>query len=34
MDVFLPPRATITVKVGDAVRGGETVIAVLHSANG
>jgi phosphatidylserine decarboxylase len=31
MDVFLPPRSTITVKVGDVVRGGETVIAVLHS---
>jgi phosphatidylserine decarboxylase len=30
MDIFLPPAATITVKVGDAVRGGETVIAVLH----
>ena len=30
MDVFLPPAATIQVKVGDAVRGGETVIAVLH----
>ena len=32
MDVFLPPTATIRVKVGDVVRGGETVIAVLHSA--
>jgi phosphatidylserine decarboxylase len=31
MDVFVPASATITVKVGDAVRGGETVIAVLHS---
>ena len=30
MDVFLPPTATIRVNVGDAVRGGETVIAVLH----
>ena len=29
MDVFLPPTATITVKVGEMVRGGETVIAVL-----
>ena len=29
MDVFLPSSATITVKVGDVVRGGETVIAVL-----
>jgi phosphatidylserine decarboxylase len=32
MDVFLPGTATIRVKVGDVVRGGETVIAVLHSA--
>jgi hypothetical protein len=31
MDVFLPESATIVVKVGDAVRAGETVIAVLHS---
>ncbi|HEV8345733.1 MAG TPA: phosphatidylserine decarboxylase [Vicinamibacterales bacterium] len=31
MDVFLPPTAAITVKVGDFARGGETVIAVLHS---
>ena len=30
MDVFVPLSATITVKVGEAVRGGETVIAVLH----
>jgi phosphatidylserine decarboxylase len=30
MDVFLPPEATITVAVGAMVRGGETVIAVLH----
>jgi len=30
MDVFLPPSATIRVKVGDVVRGGETVVAVLH----
>lgn len=30
MDVFLPPTATIAVEIGDAVRGGETVIAVLH----
>jgi hypothetical protein len=29
MDVFLPPSATIRVKVGEMVRGGETVIAVL-----
>ena len=31
MDIFLPTTATITVRVGDRVRGGETVIAVLHS---
>ena len=30
MDVFVPLSATIRVGVGDAVRGGETVIAVLH----
>jgi phosphatidylserine decarboxylase len=30
MDVFLPRTAEIRVKVGDAVRGGETVIALLH----
>lgn len=30
MDVFLPPSATVTVTVGQKVRGGETVIAVLH----
>jgi phosphatidylserine decarboxylase len=30
MDVFLPTNATIKVKPGDVVRGGETVIAVLH----
>jgi phosphatidylserine decarboxylase len=29
MDVFLPTSATITVAVGEVVRGGETVIAVL-----
>jgi len=31
MDVFVPHDATITVHVGATVRGGETVIAVLHS---
>jgi phosphatidylserine decarboxylase len=31
MDVFLPPNAAIRVRPGDAVRGGETIIAVLHS---
>jgi phosphatidylserine decarboxylase len=30
MDVFLPPTAKLTVRMGQAVRGGETVIAVLH----
>jgi len=30
MDVFLPAGAQIEVKVGDTVRAGETVIAVLH----
>jgi phosphatidylserine decarboxylase len=34
MDVFLPPSAAIAVSVGQKVRGGETVIAVLHSKNG
>jgi phosphatidylserine decarboxylase len=30
MDVFVPPGATLSVSVGQLVRGGETVIAVLH----
>jgi phosphatidylserine decarboxylase len=30
MDIFLPPSATIRVAAGNLVRGGETVIAVLH----
>ena len=30
MDIFLPASATIEVRVGQLVRGGETVIAVLH----
>ena len=30
MDIFLPITAQIRVKVGDTVRGGETIIAVLH----
>jgi phosphatidylserine decarboxylase len=34
MDVFVPPDATIAVAVGDMVRGGETVIAVLHCETG
>jgi phosphatidylserine decarboxylase len=31
MDVFVPENAAISVRVGQIVRGGETVIAVLHS---
>ena len=34
MDVFVPLNATLSVAVGDMVRGGETVIAVLHCDNG
>jgi phosphatidylserine decarboxylase len=30
MDVFVPPNATLTVAPGEIVRGGETVIAMLH----
>jgi phosphatidylserine decarboxylase len=30
MDVFVPTSAEIRVKVGDLVRGGESVVAVLH----
>ena len=30
MDIFLPTTAQIQVKVGDTVRAGETIIAVLH----
>ena len=30
MDVFLPTSAKTMVQVGDMIRGGETVIAVLH----
>ncbi len=30
MDIFLPTTAEITVEVGATVRGGESVIAVLH----
>lgn len=30
MDVFLPESATIRVRVDEMVRGGETIIAVLH----
>jgi phosphatidylserine decarboxylase len=30
MDLFLPRSAQILARVGDVVRGGETVIAVLH----
>jgi phosphatidylserine decarboxylase len=34
MDVYLPTTAEVLVKPGDIVRGGETVIAMLHSASG
>jgi len=34
MDVFVPATASIRVKVGEMVRGGQTVIAVLHSDRG
>jgi phosphatidylserine decarboxylase len=34
MDIFVPTTATIMAKVGETVRGGETVIAVLHSTEG
>ncbi len=30
MDIFVPPTADLRVQVGTVVRGGETVIAVLH----
>ena len=30
MDVFVPPTAQLLVKTDDIVRGGETIIAVLH----
>ena len=30
MDIFLPPNTTLQVRLGQMVRGGETVIAVLH----
>jgi phosphatidylserine decarboxylase len=30
MDVFVPRTAEIRVKVGDRVRGGESILAVLH----
>jgi len=30
MDVFVPSTATLKVEVGQTVRGGETIIAVLH----
>jgi phosphatidylserine decarboxylase len=32
MDVFLPTTAEVLVRAGDRVRGGETVIAMLHSS--
>jgi phosphatidylserine decarboxylase len=30
MDLFLPTTATLEVRVGQGVRGGETIVAVLH----
>jgi hypothetical protein len=32
MDVFVPDGVSLRVRVGDAVRGGETVLAVLEEA--
>jgi phosphatidylserine decarboxylase len=34
MDIFVPSTATLKVRPGDRVRGGETIIAMLHSAAG
>ena len=34
MDVFVPPRATLTVSVGQRVVAGETVVARLEGAAG
>ena len=34
MDVFVPLTAELKVSVGDRLRAGETIIAVLHSPNG
>ena len=34
MDLFTPPSASLRVDVGDAVRGGETVLAVLAETGG
>jgi phosphatidylserine decarboxylase len=33
MDVFLPPECTLTVRKGQRVRGGETVIAQWPAAS-
>jgi phosphatidylserine decarboxylase len=30
MDIFVPTSADVLVQIGETVRGGETVIAVLH----
>ena len=30
MDVYLPKTSELRIKVGDVVRGGETVVAMLH----
>jgi hypothetical protein len=32
MDVFIPIESEIKVRVGDTVRGGVTVVAMLHSS--
>jgi phosphatidylserine decarboxylase len=34
MDIFLPPTAELRVKVGETVRAGQTILAVLHSISG
>ena len=34
MDVFVPTAASLQVKVGDSVRGGETVVAILNESSG
>ena len=34
MDVFVPTAASLQVKVGDSVRGGETVVAILGESFG
>ena len=34
IDVFVPTVASLQVKVGDGVRGGETVVAILSGSSG